>query len=121
MNVVLHTPPQADGKGPDRDLLPDANGKESSPAGQREGAKWQKPRITRKSLMKCCLVKWIIASTATQDPGTGAPRPRGGKRRLCRRRGNTCASAVGGERSQAERRGSRRGDDRSEASNPLDY
>ncbi|XP_062339819.1 calsenilin-like isoform X1 [Osmerus eperlanus] len=62
---------QADGKGLDRGLLPDANGKEPSPAGQREGAKWQKPRITRKSLMKCCLVKWIIASTATQDPESG--------------------------------------------------
>uniref|UniRef100_A0A6Q2YFK3 EF-hand domain-containing protein n=1 Tax=Esox lucius TaxID=8010 RepID=A0A6Q2YFK3_ESOLU len=50
--------------GLDGGLLPDANGKEPSPGGQREDrVKWQKPRITRKSLMKCCLVKWIIDST----------------------------------------------------------
>ncbi|XP_031658878.1 calsenilin-like isoform X1 [Oncorhynchus kisutch] len=61
---------QADGKGVDGGLLPDANGKEPSPGGQREDrGKWQKPRITRKSLMKCCLVKWIIDSTTnTQGP-----------------------------------------------------
>ncbi|CAB1318412.1 unnamed protein product, partial [Coregonus sp. 'balchen'] len=62
--------PQADGKGVDGGLLPDANGKEPNPGGQREDReKWQKPRITRKSLMKCCLVKWIIDSTTnTQGP-----------------------------------------------------
>uniref|UniRef100_A0A8C6SWE8 Kv channel interacting protein 3b, calsenilin n=1 Tax=Neogobius melanostomus TaxID=47308 RepID=A0A8C6SWE8_9GOBI len=55
----------------DGGLLPDANGKEPSPAAQTEGSKWQKPRITRKSLMKCCLVKWIIASTTQQGPESG--------------------------------------------------
>uniref|UniRef100_A0A8C7V8Y7 EF-hand domain-containing protein n=1 Tax=Oncorhynchus mykiss TaxID=8022 RepID=A0A8C7V8Y7_ONCMY len=48
----------------DSGLLPDANGTEPSPGGQREDrGKWQKPRISRKSLMKCCLVKWIIDNT----------------------------------------------------------
>lgn len=59
---------QADGKGLDGGMLPDANGTDPSAGGggSHDGAKWQKPRITRKSLMKCCLVKWIIASTAPQ-------------------------------------------------------
>ncbi|KAJ8339477.1 hypothetical protein SKAU_G00362630 [Synaphobranchus kaupii] len=60
---------QADGKAVDGSLLGDANGVEPSPGGQKEGgAKWQKPRLTRKALMKCCLVKWIIASAAPQGP-----------------------------------------------------
>uniref|UniRef100_A0A8C1LI43 Kv channel interacting protein 3b, calsenilin n=1 Tax=Cyprinus carpio TaxID=7962 RepID=A0A8C1LI43_CYPCA len=60
---------QADGqKGVDGGLLPDANGRDGDPSGQKESdGKWQKPRISRKSLMKCCLVKWIIASAAPQD------------------------------------------------------
>lgn len=58
---------QADGKAVDGDLLPDANGKDLSE--QTDGSKWQRPRLSRKSLMKCCLVKWIIASTAQQGPG----------------------------------------------------
>lgn len=60
---------QADGqKGVDGGLLPDANGQDGDPSGQKESdGKWQKPRISRKSLMKCCLVKWIIASAAPQD------------------------------------------------------
>ncbi|KAF4108246.1 Kv channel interacting protein 3b, calsenilin isoform X1 [Onychostoma macrolepis] len=59
---------QADGqKGVDGGLLPDANGQDRDPSGQKESdGKWQKPRISRKSLMKCCLVKWIIASAAPQ-------------------------------------------------------
>uniref|UniRef100_A0A8B9L8T7 Kv channel interacting protein 3b, calsenilin n=2 Tax=Astyanax mexicanus TaxID=7994 RepID=A0A8B9L8T7_ASTMX len=44
------------------DALPDG-----APSGPQEG-KWQKPRISRKSLMKCCLVKWIISNTAPQGP-----------------------------------------------------
>ncbi|KAF3849153.1 hypothetical protein F7725_015650, partial [Dissostichus mawsoni] len=36
--------------------------------GSLQGSKWQKPRLTRKSLMNCCLVKWIIASTTQQGP-----------------------------------------------------
>lgn len=63
--------PQANEKAVDGGLLPDANGKDPNPGGQTEGSKWQKPRLTRKSLMKCCLVKWIIASTTQQGPGTG--------------------------------------------------
>lgn len=54
----------------DGGLLPDANGTDPNPGGQTDGSKWQKPRLTRKSLMKCCLVKWIIASTTQQGPGT---------------------------------------------------
>lgn len=61
--------PQANDKAADGGLMPDANGKDPNPGGQTEGSKWQKPRITRKSLMKCCLVKWIIASTTQQGPG----------------------------------------------------
>ncbi|XP_051541344.1 Kv channel interacting protein 3b, calsenilin isoform X3 [Myxocyprinus asiaticus] len=59
---------QADGqKGVDGGLLADANGRDGDPSGQKEsGGKWQKPSISRKSLMKCCLVKWIIASAAPQ-------------------------------------------------------
>lgn len=54
-------------KGVDGGLLPDANGRDGDPSGQKESdGKWQKPRISRKSLMKCCLVKWIIASVAPQ-------------------------------------------------------
>ncbi|KAG7476861.1 hypothetical protein MATL_G00087270 [Megalops atlanticus] len=59
---------QADGKAVDGSLLADANGVEPGPGGQKEGGKWQKPRLTRKALMKCCLVKWIIASAAPQGP-----------------------------------------------------
>ncbi|PWA26670.1 hypothetical protein CCH79_00000850, partial [Gambusia affinis] len=58
----------AEKKTVDGDLLPDANGKDPSPGGQTEGSKWERPRLSRKSLMKCCLVKWIIASTTQQGP-----------------------------------------------------
>ncbi|XP_043106682.1 Kv channel interacting protein 3b, calsenilin isoform X2 [Puntigrus tetrazona] len=65
---------QADGqKGVDGGLLPDANGRDGDPSGQKESdGKWQKPRISRKSLMKCCLVKWIIASAAPQGSNDSA-------------------------------------------------
>lgn len=69
--TVSFLSPQADEKAVDGGLLPDANGKDPNPGGQTEGSKWQKPRLSRKSLMKCCLVKWIIASTTQQGPGTG--------------------------------------------------
>ncbi|XP_031711292.1 calsenilin-like isoform X2 [Anarrhichthys ocellatus] len=59
---------KADGKAGDGGLRPDANGTDPNPSGQTDGAKWEKPRLTRKSLMKCCLVKWIIASTTQQGP-----------------------------------------------------
>ncbi|XP_077479645.1 calsenilin-like [Stigmatopora argus] len=57
---------QAEGKQVDGGLLPD--GKEAGQAGQAEGSKWQRPIFSRKSLMRCCLVKWIIASTSQQGP-----------------------------------------------------
>nr|XP_055064670.1 Kv channel interacting protein 3b, calsenilin isoform X1 [Misgurnus anguillicaudatus] len=59
---------QADGqKGVDGGLRPDASGQNGDPSRQRDdGGKWQKPRISRKSLRKCCLVNWIIASRAPQ-------------------------------------------------------
>uniref|UniRef100_A0A8C1HX49 Kv channel interacting protein 3b, calsenilin n=2 Tax=Cyprinus carpio TaxID=7962 RepID=A0A8C1HX49_CYPCA len=48
-------------------LLLDASRRDGDPSGQKENdGKWQKPHISRKSLMKCCLVKWIIASVAPQ-------------------------------------------------------
>uniref|UniRef100_G3PYA4 EF-hand domain-containing protein n=2 Tax=Gasterosteus aculeatus aculeatus TaxID=481459 RepID=G3PYA4_GASAC len=59
---------QADGKAADGGMLPDANGTDPNPGGKADGSKWERPRLTRKSLMKCCLVKWIIASTTQQGP-----------------------------------------------------
>lgn len=50
-------------------LLGDANGMEPAPGRVKDSGKWQKPRFSRKTLMKCCLVKWIIASTQPQDKG----------------------------------------------------
>lgn len=50
-------------------MVPDAKGKDPNQGEQTDGSKWQRPRLTRKSLMKCCLVKWIIASTTQQGPG----------------------------------------------------
>ncbi|XP_063788113.1 calsenilin isoform X2 [Pseudophryne corroboree] len=35
---------------------------------KKDGVKWQKPRLTRRALMKCCLVKWILSSTSTEGP-----------------------------------------------------
>ncbi|XP_058050834.1 calsenilin isoform X1 [Ahaetulla prasina] len=42
-----------------------------TPPGKKENMKWQKPRLTRKALMKCCLVKWILSSTASQGSDNG--------------------------------------------------
>ncbi|XP_077456498.1 Kv channel interacting protein 3a, calsenilin isoform X1 [Stigmatopora argus] len=60
---------QVDAKAADGALLGDPNGVEPAPATGRGKAsgKWQKPRFSRKTLMKCCLVKWIIASTQPED------------------------------------------------------
>ncbi|KAK9395361.1 prominin-2-like, partial [Crotalus adamanteus] len=41
-----------------------------TPPGKKENVKWQKPRLTRKALMKCCLVKWILSNKAPQRSGT---------------------------------------------------
>lgn len=60
---------QEDEKAVDGGMVPDAKGKDANPEEQTEGSKWQRPRLSRKSLMKCCLVKWIIASTTQQGPG----------------------------------------------------
>lgn len=60
---------QADGKVVDGSLLGDANGVEPAPGRVKDSGKWQKPRFSRRALMKCCLVKWIIASTQPQDKG----------------------------------------------------
>ncbi|XP_041442906.1 calsenilin isoform X1 [Xenopus laevis] len=35
---------------------------------KKDGVKWQKPRLSRRTLMKCCLVKWILSSTSPQGP-----------------------------------------------------
>lgn len=59
---------QVDGKVVDG-LLGDANGVEPPPGRVKNSVKWQKPRFSRKALMKCCLVRWIIASTQPQDKG----------------------------------------------------
>lgn len=59
---------QVDGKVVDG-LLGDANGVEPPRARVKNTVKWQKPRFSRKALMKCCLVRWIIASTQPQDKG----------------------------------------------------
>ncbi|XP_038553188.1 inositol 1,4,5-trisphosphate receptor type 1-like [Micropterus salmoides] len=65
---VLRKPSkEADGKVVDGSLLGDANGVEPAPGRVKDSGKWQKPRFSRKALMKCCLVKWIIASTQPQD------------------------------------------------------
>ncbi|KFO27357.1 Calsenilin [Fukomys damarensis] len=39
------------------------------PLSRKEGIKWQRPRFTRQALMQCCLVKWILSSTAPQGSG----------------------------------------------------
>ncbi|KAG7255474.1 hypothetical protein CRUP_022400, partial [Coryphaenoides rupestris] len=57
------------GKVNDGSMLGDANGLEPGPGRVKDSGKWQKPRFSRKALMKCCLVKWIIASTQHQDNG----------------------------------------------------
>ncbi|KAK7146265.1 hypothetical protein R3I93_013873 [Phoxinus phoxinus] len=60
---------QEDGKLGDGSLLGDANGLEHGTGRQKESGKWQRPRFTRKALMRCCLVKWIIASTGPKEQG----------------------------------------------------
>ncbi|MFT7817750.1 calsenilin-like isoform X1 [Arapaima gigas] len=65
---------QADGKMADGALQSDVNAVEPGPDAQKDGSKWHKPRLSRRALMKCCLVKWILASAAPQGP---APPSRG--------------------------------------------
>ncbi|KAF5897837.1 calsenilin-like isoform X2, partial [Clarias magur] len=51
----------------DGGLLGDANGVGSGSARQKDSGKWQRPRFTRKALMRCCLLRWIIASTGPKE------------------------------------------------------
>ncbi|XP_019515561.1 PREDICTED: calsenilin isoform X1 [Hipposideros armiger] len=37
-----------------------------TPLSKKQGVKWQRPRLTRQALTRCCLVKWILSSTAPQ-------------------------------------------------------
>nr|XP_039332716.1 calsenilin isoform X2 [Saimiri boliviensis boliviensis] len=37
-----------------------------TPLSKKEGVKWQRPRLSRQALMRCCLIKWILSSTAPQ-------------------------------------------------------
>ncbi|XP_036291976.1 calsenilin isoform X3 [Pipistrellus kuhlii] len=37
-----------------------------TPLSKKQGAKWQRPRLTRQAVMRCCLVKWILSSAAPQ-------------------------------------------------------
>ncbi|KAL8174054.1 UNVERIFIED_CONTAM: hypothetical protein K2H54_037372 [Gekko kuhli] len=55
-----------DSKETDGSLLGDPS---QTPFGKMENVKWQRPRLTRKALMKCCLVKWILSSAAPQGSG----------------------------------------------------
>ncbi|XP_066228411.1 calsenilin isoform X2 [Saccopteryx leptura] len=41
----------------------------STPLSKKQGVKWQKPRLSRQALMRCCLVKWILSSSAPQGSG----------------------------------------------------
>lgn len=51
-----------------------------TPLSKKPGIKWQRPRLTRQALMRCCLVKWILSSAAPQGSGRGGGgRARGGE------------------------------------------
>ncbi|MCJ8735389.1 hypothetical protein PDJAM_G00246380 [Pangasius djambal] len=58
---------QEDGKMVDGGLLGDANGVGSGSARQKDSGKWQRPRFTRKALMRCCLLRWIISSAGPKE------------------------------------------------------
>lgn len=45
-----------------------------TPLSKKPGVKWQRPRLTRQALMRCCLVKWILSSAAPQGSGRGGGR-----------------------------------------------
>ncbi|KAG5281426.1 hypothetical protein AALO_G00072050 [Alosa alosa] len=42
---------------------------EPVPGRKKNSGKWQRPRFTRKALMRCCLVKWILSTTTPQGQG----------------------------------------------------
>ncbi|XP_012497345.1 PREDICTED: calsenilin isoform X2 [Propithecus coquereli] len=50
-------------KASDGSLLGDTG---HTPLNKKEDVKWQRPRLTRQALMRCCLVKWILSSAAPQ-------------------------------------------------------
>ncbi|KAI5622118.1 Kv channel interacting protein 3a, calsenilin isoform X2 [Silurus asotus] len=56
-----------DGKMVDGGLLGDANGVGSGSVRQKDSGKWQRPRFTRKALMRCCLLRWIFTSTGPKE------------------------------------------------------
>ncbi|XP_015417745.1 PREDICTED: calsenilin isoform X4 [Myotis davidii] len=41
-----------------------------TPLSKKQGVKWQRPRLTRQAVMRCCLVKWILSSAAPQGSDT---------------------------------------------------
>ncbi|XP_066123829.1 calsenilin isoform X1 [Saccopteryx bilineata] len=41
----------------------------STPLSKKQGVKWQKLRLSRQALMRCCPVKWILSSSAPQGSG----------------------------------------------------
>ncbi|KAL6456369.1 hypothetical protein MHYP_G00349120 [Metynnis hypsauchen] len=84
-----------DGKVVDGSLLGDANGVDPVPGRQKASGKWQRPRFTRKALMRCCLVRWIIASAGPKEQGKEQD---GGKGRTVEGR----SSWRGSENSQRE-------------------
>ncbi|XP_023701283.1 calsenilin-like isoform X4 [Paramormyrops kingsleyae] len=59
---------QVDRKVADGSPLAGANGGRPSPRMQKPAGTSPRPRLTRKALMKCCLVKWIL--TGTTSDGT---------------------------------------------------
>ncbi|XP_051972218.1 calsenilin-like isoform X1 [Xyrauchen texanus] len=63
---------QTDGlKGMDGGLMADSNVRDGDISRQRESdGKGQKPHISHKSLMKCCLVKWIIDQLSAAPQGS---------------------------------------------------
>ncbi|KAK1787023.1 hypothetical protein P4O66_017399, partial [Electrophorus voltai] len=65
-----------------------ANGVEVGPGRKKDCGKWQKPRFTRKALMRCCLVRWIIASTGPKEQGVPQV---GSRRRAPRSSGSSSA------------------------------
>lgn len=62
---------QVDKKVADGSPLAGANGGRPSPQTQKPAEKSLRPRLTRKALMKCCLVKWILTGTTSDGTGRG--------------------------------------------------
>ncbi|VTJ68062.1 Hypothetical predicted protein [Marmota monax] len=54
-----------------------------TPLSKKESVKWQRPRLTRQALMRCCLVKWILSSAAPQGSGRAGAEGQGIFLELC--------------------------------------